>query len=266
MELQNREIEIFVPIIDYDGYEVSNYGTVVSFKQGYRKELTPKPDKDGYLKVSLFKNGKTKYFKIHRLVAMHFIPNPNEYPMVIHKNGDRLDNYYENLLWCTAKYKDNYDPNNPENNKNLEQGEVKTGRTLTPKEVIEIKRLLEEELLTQKQIADRFKVSVSTIQKIKYGIHYSDIDKVITNPIEFVNKDFKPAFKLTERQALDIYIQANRSANSLTDIANQYGIDRRTVGEIRDLKIRSKSIQSMLDENGNVKEEFLSNPIKINIK
>lgn len=56
---------------------------------------------DGYLGVVLCKNGKTKLIAVHRLVAMHFIPNPENKPQVNHKNGVKNDNAAENLEWVT---------------------------------------------------------------------------------------------------------------------------------------------------------------------
>ena len=62
--------------------------------------------KDGYLLARMNNGeikGKQKYFSAHRLVAMAFLENPNNYPQVDHINGDRNDNNIENLEWVTAK-------------------------------------------------------------------------------------------------------------------------------------------------------------------
>ena len=62
----------------------------------------------GYLEVDLRKNGTHKYCRIHRLVAQAFIPNPNNYPCVNHKDENKRNNLLENLEWCTNKYNSNY--------------------------------------------------------------------------------------------------------------------------------------------------------------
>ena len=66
----------------------------------------------GYLRVYLYKNGKGKSFYIHRLVAEAFIPNPNKYQEVNHKDENSSNNRADNLEWCTHKYNSNYGTRN----------------------------------------------------------------------------------------------------------------------------------------------------------
>ena len=98
--------EIWRDIVGYEGlYQVSNTGKVRNKK---RKILKPQLFSCGYLYVALYKNRKMKYFRIHRLVAQAFIPNPNNYPIVNHRDENRQNNLVENLEWCDQKYNVSY--------------------------------------------------------------------------------------------------------------------------------------------------------------
>ena len=101
------EEEIWKPIKDFEGYyEVSNIGRVRSLNYrntGKEKVLKNIECSNGYLIVNLTKNGKQKIFKVHRLVAEAFIPNPEGKPYIDHINTIRTDNRVSNLRWVTQK-------------------------------------------------------------------------------------------------------------------------------------------------------------------
>lgn len=100
--------EIWKDCKGYEGkYQVSNLGRVWSI--GSQKYLKGSYDKDGYIQVYLTaKNGKTKIEKIHRLVALAFLDNPNNYPQVNHKDKNKQNNCVDNLEWCDIKYNNTY--------------------------------------------------------------------------------------------------------------------------------------------------------------
>lgn len=116
--------EIWRPVKDYEGlYEVSNLGRVrgvdrvVLSKNGKKRfykgqTKKQKKDKDGYLTVDLSNNGKHKTKKVHRLVAQAFIPNPDNLPIINHKDENPSNNRYDNLEWCTNEYNLNYGTRN----------------------------------------------------------------------------------------------------------------------------------------------------------
>lgn len=85
----------------YDGYFITSCGRVWSYRS--KKFLSSNYDKDGYLEVRLFKEGKKKHFYIHRLVAQTYIPNPNDYETVDHIDGNKEHNYINNLQWMTRE-------------------------------------------------------------------------------------------------------------------------------------------------------------------
>ena len=100
--------EIWKDIKGYEGlYQVSNLGRVKSLERydSYNKKVDEKILKTkenlGYIYVNLHKNGIQKGYKVHRLVAEAFIPNPDNKPCIDHINTIVTDNRVENLRWCT---------------------------------------------------------------------------------------------------------------------------------------------------------------------
>ncbi len=94
-------------IIGYEGkYLISNLGRVATASNSKSRKLKIlKPGRSDmqYLRVILFKNAKDTNQYIHRLVAIHFISNPNNLPVVNHIDGNKINNRYDNLEWCTQK-------------------------------------------------------------------------------------------------------------------------------------------------------------------
>ena len=91
---------IMKDIKGYEGlYQIDENGNVYSFYKN--RFLKPAPTSWGYLTVELFKNGKGKTHKIHRMVAEAFIPNIDNKPLINHKDGNKQNNHFKNLEWCT---------------------------------------------------------------------------------------------------------------------------------------------------------------------
>ena len=113
--------EIWKDKKDYEGhYQVSNLGRVKSIKFGKEIILKQKIN-GGYYSVNLSKNGIVKTYFVHRLVAEAFIPNPNNYKEVNHKDEDKSNNIVTNLEWCDRKYNQNYGTKNEKFSKKVYQ-------------------------------------------------------------------------------------------------------------------------------------------------
>lgn len=98
--------EVWKPIQGFEElYEISNLGRVNSLNYrnyGYSRVLVPKVNNSGRLWVELWKNGKRHCYLIHRLVAMHFIPNNDPSKNTVnHIDENPKNNVVSNLEWCT---------------------------------------------------------------------------------------------------------------------------------------------------------------------
>lgn len=113
--------EKWLPVVGYEGlYQVSDYGRVkqLSTKKGSnnatykmrRRIKKPLKHPHGYYMTVLCNK---KRLLIHRLVAMAFIPNPNNYPIINHKNLKKNDNHVDNLEWCTHSHNTQHYFNSP---------------------------------------------------------------------------------------------------------------------------------------------------------
>lgn len=114
--------EIWKDIEGYEGlYQVSNLGRVRSLDRmtAPRKDngasypilgtiLRTNQRKDGYMSVTFWKDSKAHSQLIHKLVANAFIPNPDNLPVVNHKDEDKTNNRVDNLEWCSQQYNLNY--------------------------------------------------------------------------------------------------------------------------------------------------------------
>ena len=93
-------MEQWKEIPGYNGlYQVSSWGKVRNAETGV--VITPYKNEKGYLKIVLYDHGKRKKYRINRLVAQAFVPNPYDYPQVNHKDGNKENNSYTNLEWLT---------------------------------------------------------------------------------------------------------------------------------------------------------------------
>ena len=213
--------EIWRDIEGYDGlYQVSNLGHVKRFyKATPPRILKASPNSDGYPFVKLYYDGKRKHALIHRLVALAFIPNPDNKPEVNHVDGIKTDNHVDNLEWVT----------DTENKRHAfatglqRQGEDRPDAKLTAAQVVYIRD--NPDGLTGAELATMFSVDPATISGIQRG-------KVYRNAGGVIRKSKRPRVPDEIKQRIRAeYVFGSREFGS-TALAKKYGIAQPTILKI----------------------------------
>jgi len=185
--------EIWKDVFNYEGYyQISNFGNVKSLTRTYKDSLCRTINKKGrpqkkyirrnYWSVWLNKNNQSKSFSIHRLVAIHFVYNYENKEYVNHIDGNKFNNYYLNLEWCTAKENTSHAIENKLIVFN--SGEKARGVKLKEDQVFYI---LKSDL-TQQELADKFNVSRSNISAIKRGKSWTEFTKTLRTEINKITE------------------------------------------------------------------------------
>ena len=142
--------------IDNYNYAINRRGNIINLNTG--KVRKPYSDQHGYLIVDLWKNNTRKKFKIHRLLAIAYIPNPENKPEINHKNGYKWDNDLRNLEWVTHK----------ENMRHARKMGFMKDKKLTEQQIKVIRFALTLGAYNY-LLAEYFNVTRSRITNIKYG-------------------------------------------------------------------------------------------------
>lgn len=159
-----------IPGMEY--YSVSRKGDVKSNRRG--RLLTPRVQKDGYVTVHLSFDGEDLTALVHRLVAMAYLPNPENKPTVNHKDGDKQNNCVSNLEWATY----------PENMRHAfdnglivaQRGEDRWSAVLSEEDVHGICRMLESGE-SVKGVSDKLGLNIKTVSNINTGQKWKYIFK-----------------------------------------------------------------------------------------
>ncbi len=175
--------EIWKDIQGYHGlYKVSNFGRVMTLpkkiKNGSGWQIRPEKilkgeiTNRGYVKVTLHNNYKIERFSVHRLVALHFIENKYNKPQVNHKNGNKQDNYFENLEWATASENIRHSLLTGLNDPSKRDLLTNKKRSLTLDQAREIKKIYANGGISIRKIAANYSVGHSTVYFILSGRKY----------------------------------------------------------------------------------------------
>lgn len=213
MKEETKIAEIWKDVVGFCGlYRVSNLGNV-STASG--RILKPSTNPKGYAALSLYKEKKAYSFRVHRLVAIAFIPNPNNYDQVNHKDAKKLNNRVDNLEWC----------NNLQNIRHAHMmglmaapnGERNGHSSISDKTA---QAILDSEG-PHYLIAKRFNTTSAVVKMIRNRVNWKHLtpskDRVVN-----------PQRKLTAEQVAEI----RTKWNSYSKMAAHYNVSKATVAEI----------------------------------
>ena len=211
-------------------YSISNSGKVRNDKNG---KILKTNFYEGYERVDLTHDDVQKQFFIHRLVAMAFIPNPENKPEVNHKDGDKSNNYDWNLEWSTRSENmiHAYDTG-------LMDKMNKTYVRLTKQQIIEICKLLEENQLSLVQIAEKVGTNRTAVADILNGKRHTDISFKFNLDKYEIKTDFSQfgldngKTKFTDEEVENICKMIDSGKYSLPEISKNTGITYQTVRNI----------------------------------
>lgn len=180
------EEEIWKPIEGFDGYEICSIGNRVrrrnrsyKFTQWNSSKLTTMtlPDYEfkiaitrGYYSVQLTSHGKRFHRQIHRMKAIAFIANPNNYKEVNHLDGNKLNNSLSNLEWTDRKR----NAVHAAENGLLATGE-RNGSAILQERLVRAIKIMIAKKYTLGEIAEIFETGTSTIHRIKKGTHWKHV-------------------------------------------------------------------------------------------
>jgi len=221
-------------LIKLDGYQVERYSQQVrSFKRREVHILKPRTNKNGYYVFGLVYNKNLKNYTLHKIMIDTFEPdNPLNLPQINHKNIDnldgranKLDNRLENLERCTASQNEKH--SFEVLGKKPQYGEANGQAKLTEVQVKEIIKLLEEDKLTQRQIAKKYDIKQSHVGYIKSGRLWKHIERPV-----FAKKTHSQS-KLTGEEVIEIYNDAWFSGLKVKQIAKKHSVSEDIVKDTK---------------------------------
>lgn len=220
LSLEDIEGESWKEVDGYENYyTVSDFGRIKSISKnrvnGYAEKILKQSlNGRGYFHVGFSRYGEVKYFSVHKLVAIAFIPNPNKKEEINHKKGIKIDNRATELEWNTHLQNIRH-----ARETGLDKGELENHSmtTLTNEKVMEIYI----SNLSYKELAMKYKCSSATVMQIKLGKVWGKLTgKVYTK---------KENCFLKKEDVIDIFTSSNRGRF----LANKYKVSEATICDIR---------------------------------
>lgn len=168
-------------VVGYDDYYVTNDGRVWTNnrKNGIERFMKQRC-MGGYMSVALYKDGKAKHVRVHRLVAQAFIPNPCNKPYINHIDGNRVNNNVENLEWCTQKENVHHSIyvlgrwTSSDKQRASASVQGKKNRKLTMEQANELRRLHKEEHISSTKLSEMYNLNLTSVKRILNGKAYKN--------------------------------------------------------------------------------------------
>lgn len=222
-------MEIWKTVKDFENYEISNFGNLRNKTTGKFKKLSL--NKEGYIRTSISNGKKTISIAVHRLVALMFIANPGNKPLVNHKDSNRSNNHVDNLEWVTSS----------ENAKHMVMSgnHVNKNGTANPMSLLTESQVLEIRAFDgpSSELAKKFNVSSNAIDRVRVGDSYKDVGGRI---LPKGSRDFKNAQcihrKLSESQVLMIRYDESYAQLSNRKLADIFNVGKSTIDAIKNFK------------------------------
>lgn len=153
-------MELFKDIKDFEQYQISTMGRVWSKNKNKIMQVGKHKSNSGYIQIMLYKDGKYHWKYIHRMVAETFLPNPQGFRTVNHKDGNKFNNCISNLEWASDEQQQRHA---------YQMGLRKNGIALSDEQIFEIYRMFFEENIKPRKIAEIINKPFGTVRKICYG-------------------------------------------------------------------------------------------------
>ena len=221
LSLDNLDGEVWKDIDSFEGYQVSNFGRVKSFKYKTPRILTPHLLVD-YLGVAFYIDGKQKQRKIHILVAQAFIPNLDNKPEVNHDDGNKFNCFVGNLYWATTAENQQHAVKNGLAKSGVDDSQSKIK---DEKDIIYIRE--NPDNLTLEQLATKFGMTVANVSKIQTGKRYPNASGTVRQA-----KPQKYTPRIPDEQREQIRADWATGLYSQRELARKYGCDPKTIRRI----------------------------------
>ena len=221
---KHNDVEIWKDIIEFQSrYEISSFGNVRNKKT--QRILKPREHSGGYLQINVINNGKTKNYYIHQLVAKYFcnVPIDIKNKDVNHIDGNKKNNFYKNLEYCTRS--ENIKHSFYTNKNRNRFGEQIWNSKLTSKDIENINKIKKEQKISNKKIAEMYNISESQITRaLNKKTYVNQIENQVKelSPIlpqkyaSFYNHEKVSAYDSLFYEYIKPYISHNRNTHYST--------------------------------------------------